>query len=110
MVHLSPPAICPKADLSHWDLCQGSSREPLPQIESTDLGHSPLPTGGDWLHQQPEGNSVEWKASGCCPPLLLLSLFSQMVQVNSSTQAESRTAGPWGSSDAVSGGWGRETE
>lgn len=34
----------PKADLSHWKLCQGSSREPLPQIESTDLGHSPWPT------------------------------------------------------------------
>ena len=67
MVHLSPPAICPKADLFHWDLCQGSSREPLPQIESTDLGHSPWPTGADWLHQQPEGHSVEWKASGCCP-------------------------------------------
>ena len=43
MVHLLPPAICPKADLSHWDLCQGSSREPLPQIESADLGHSPWP-------------------------------------------------------------------
>lgn len=92
----------PKADLSHWKLCQGSSREPLPQIESTDLGHSPWPTVS--LNSPLEGTGcisslrgIQWNRK-CLPhPYSCSVFFSQMVQVNSSTQAKSGTAGPWSS-------------
>lgn len=100
---ISQPCNPPETDFS-WDLFQGPSKESLLQIGSTDSGHSPWPTVGDRLHQQPHGRSVTaesiWVTS--TPPLFLLSLFPLLGQAKGSAQAKSRAAAPWGSS----GVWG----
>lgn len=63
MAYLSPCNMS-KTDFSHWDRFQGSSKESFLQIGSSESGHSPWPTVGDWLHQQPEVTQWQWKASG----------------------------------------------
>lgn len=94
------PLPPPETDFSRWDLVQGPSTESLLQIGSTDSGHSPWPTAGNWLHQQLDGHSVTVESIWgiYTPPPLLCSLFSLLGQVNGSAQAKSRAAGPWGPS------------
>lgn len=107
------PAVCPKTDFSHWDPFQGSSKESLLQLGSSDSGHSRWPTLGDRLHQQLQGHSmaVESIRVTSTPPPCLLCLFFSFWPGEEFFPSQKQSSWPLGLKgcvEAVSGGWGRE--